>query len=38
MTIGQTKDGVQRQREGRYTKQNREIMATDTRNSWRAEE
>jgi hypothetical protein len=38
MTIGQMKDSVERQSEVRYTKQNREIMDTDTRNSRRTEE
>jgi len=37
MTIGQMKDSVERQSEARYTKQNGEIMNTDTRNSRRTE-
>jgi hypothetical protein len=38
MTIGQMKDGAERQSEGRYKNQNKDIMDTDTRNSRRAEE
>jgi hypothetical protein len=38
MTIGQMTDSVERQSEARNTKQNGEIMDTDTRNSRRTEE
>jgi len=38
MTIGQMTDSVERQSEARNTKQNGEIMDTDTRHSRRREE
>jgi hypothetical protein len=38
MTIWQMKDGVERQHEARYTKENGETVDTDKRNSRRTEE